>query len=149
MASRKFIGYLFAILMMAGSPSLFAASSKFINVESFIVAPGAVAKVLPYAINIASHTRPINKKSIEHLANIGDSFIYTTKVKVNNVFYYRLVAGNYPTLKHAQKNLLRIKKYYPGAWLNIRRTKETKELTELLSPAKSDKLKTLMLLKIK
>ncbi|MCK4708662.1 MAG: hypothetical protein KAU21_08600, partial [Gammaproteobacteria bacterium] len=123
------------------SPHLFAASSQFLNVESFIVTPDAVDKILPYAINIASQTEPFNKSLIKYLADIDSPFIYTTKVKVNKVIYYRLVAGNYATLKQARKHLLRIKKYYPEAWLNMRRTKEIKELAWLLSsPADLKKL---------
>ena len=120
----------FVSILLLVSPQLFAASSQFLNVESFYVKPDVIPKVLTYAVNVASNRSPFKRDSIKYLAKLDSDIVYVAKVKVNNVLYYRLVSGNFATLALAKKHLAHVKKYYPDAWLNIRRIQEKQELME-------------------
>ncbi len=132
----------FLSIFLLVSPHLFAASSQFLSVESFYIKPQVLPQVLPYAVNVASYPTPFAANSIQYLSQLKSDIVYATRVKVNNVLYYRLVSGNFATLAEAKKHLDHVKKYYPDAWLNIRRIQEKKELTELLSPSSNRKLKS-------
>lgn len=135
----------FVSILLLVSPQLFAASSQFLNVESFYVKPDVIPKVLTYAVNVASNRSPFKRDSIKYLAKLDSDIVYVAKVKVNNVLYYRLVSGNFATLALAKKHLAHVKKYYPDAWLNIRRIQEKQELSDLLSPTPTRKLKAVTL----
>ena len=122
---------LISILVMTAS-GLLAAGVDFLDIQSIIVKPRDRIKVLPYALNLESSREIIRKNSIQHLNKLGSNLVYVAKVKVNNKTYYRLVSGNYNSQKQAQKQLARIKKYYPGAWINTRSIKEREKLSAFL-----------------
>ncbi len=120
------------------STNIFAASSQFIEVEFFIVKPESVNKVLPYAINMVSFSEPVEINSIKYLTEIDSDFIYSTRVIINNITYYRLVSGNYASLEVAQKQLSKVKQYYPDAWITIRQNIEKQGIKNLLSADSDD-----------
>ncbi|RKZ57820.1 MAG: hypothetical protein DRQ44_15355, partial [Gammaproteobacteria bacterium] len=120
-------------LLLSTSMSAFSASSEFISVESFVTRPADMNGVKSYAVNIISFTQPFNVKEIKNISALDNELVYVTKVKVNNVVYYRLVSGNFSKLKQAQQHLSTVKKYFPGAWINIRRKVERQELNQILT----------------
>jgi len=123
--------FIFALLLT--SSNLFAATSKFLNVESFVNRPGDSDNIKSYAVNILSFTKPINLEDIKNISVLDKDFLYVNKVSVNDVVYYRLISGNFATLKQAKKHLSRVKKHFSGAWISIRRKVEKQELTKILA----------------
>ena len=115
---------LFACVLLLVTPGLFAAGSFFLNLDSIIIRPDIPFKVMPYAINLASYPAAIKNSAIKNLAELNADLVYFAKVNVNKTVYYRLIAGNFSSLQQAKQQLARIKKYYPGAWLNIRHNLE-------------------------
>ncbi|MBT7044107.1 MAG: SPOR domain-containing protein, partial [Gammaproteobacteria bacterium] len=101
--------FIFALLLT--SSNLFAATSKFLNVESFVNRPGDSDNIKSYAVNILSFTKPINLEDIKNISVLDKDFLYVNKVSVNDVVYYRLISGNFATLKQAKKHLSRVKKH--------------------------------------
>ena len=136
MHSKHKFKYLLICVMYLASTGLFAASVNFVKIEMVMVKPQQPVEVSPYSINLESYSGPIKKRVIQYSSNIKSEFIYLTKVSVDNKFYYRLVTGNFISRKQAGLELSRIKKYYPGAWINIRSKQEQQQLTRLLSPVK-------------
>lgn len=124
---------LVSVLLLV-STGLFAATVNFIKVEAIIVKPQRPVEVLPYAINLESYPGPLKKKVVRYSVNIKSNLIYLVKVTVDKKLYYRLVAGNFKNRQQAGLALSRIKKYYPGAWINSRVGKERRQLARLLSP---------------
>ncbi len=123
--------FIFALLLT--SSNLFAATSKFLNVESFVNRPGNSDNIKSYAVNILSFTKPVNLEDIKNISVLDKDLLYISKVSVNDVVYYRLISGNFSTLKQAKKHLSRVKKYFSGAWINIRRKVEKQELKKILA----------------
>jgi len=136
MVSKNKLRYLLLCVLFLASTGLFAASVSFIKVETVIVKPQRAVEVLPYAINLESYPGSINKSVIQYSKNIKSNLIYLTKVAVDDKFYYRLVTGNFKSRKQAGLELSRIKKYYPGAWVNSRSRQEQQQLTRLITPVK-------------
>jgi len=134
-SKNKFRCLLICVMYLA-STGLFAASVNFIKIETVIVKPRQPVEISPYSINLESYSGPIKKRVIQYSSNIKSEFIYLTKVAVDNKFYYRLVTGNFKNRKQADLELSRIKKYYPGAWINIRSKQEQQQLGRLLTPVK-------------
>ena len=136
MYSKNKFRYLLICVMYLASTGLFAASVNFVRIEMVMVKPQQPVEVSSYSINLESYSGPIKKRVIQYSSNIKSEFIYLTKVAVDNKFYYRLVTGNFKSHKQAELELSRIKKYYPGAWINIRSKQEQQQLAKLLTPVK-------------
>ena len=115
------------------SMALLAATSKFLNVESFVNRPVDSDNIKSYGVNILSFTKPVNLEDIKNIAVLDKDFLYVNKVSINDVVYYRLISGNFATLKQAKKHLSRVKKHFSGAWVSIRRKVEKQELTKILA----------------
>ena len=122
--------------MLFVATNLFAASVKFIKIERLITKPPQSVAVFSYSINLASFPGSYKQSDIQYSQNIKSDFIYLTKVSVDNKIYYRLVTGNFKNQQQAGLALTRIKKYYPGAWINIRTKPERQLLTRLLTAGK-------------
>ncbi len=131
---RKEIRCLLVFVLLLASTGLTAGTVNFIKVETVIVKPQRPVKVFPYAINLESYTGPLKGKVIQYSANIKSDLIYLAKVTVDKKLYYRLVAGNFKNRQQAALELSRIKKYYPGAWINSRVGQELRQLASLLAP---------------
>ncbi len=136
MYSKNKFRYLLACVLFLASTSLFAAIVNFIKVETVFVIPQQPVEVLPYAITLASTSRPFQKSAIKHLNRLGTDFLYLTKITVDKKLHYRLMIGNFKDQKQAWRTLSRVKKYYPGAWLNRRDKKEQQQLIGLLKSAR-------------
>ena len=132
MYSKNNLRYLLACILFLASTSLFAANVNFIKVETVFVKPQRLVEVFPYAITLASTSRPFQKSGIKHLNRLGNDVLYLTKITVDKKLYYRLMIGNFKNQKQAWRTLSRVKKYYPGAWLNRRGKKEQQQLIGLL-----------------
>ena len=139
MYSNNQFRYLLTGVLLLASTGLFAASVSFIKVEAIFVKPLQPVEVFPYAITLASTSRPFQKSAIKHLNRLGNDFLYMTKITVDKKLYYRLMIGNFKDQKQAWRTLSRVKKYYPGAWLNRRDKKEQQQLTRLLTTVKKQK----------
>jgi len=122
--------------MYLASTGLFAASVSFIKIEMVMVKPRQPVEVSPYSIILESYPAPINKSVIQYSGNIKSEFIYLAKVAVDKKLYYRLVAGNFKNRKQAELEVSRLKKYYPGAWINTRTRQEQQQLARFLTPVK-------------
>jgi len=125
--------YPLVCIFLLVSTGLLAANVNFIRIETVIVKPRQAVEVLPYSINLESYPGSINKLGVQYSRNIKSNFIYLTKVTVDKKIYYRLVLGNFKTRKQAGLALSRIKKYYPGAWINTRTRPEQQQLASLLN----------------
>lgn len=132
MKIQHWLKILLVFTLVLTMPCLYAAGVNFVDVQSIIIKPDKRTKVLPYSINLESSARLIRKNSIQHLDKLGSKLVYLARVKINKKTYYRLVSGNYNSQKQAQQQLARVKKYYPGAWINIRSTKERQKLSGFL-----------------
>ncbi len=126
--------FIYALVLV--SSNLFAATSKFLNVESFVNRPVESDNIKSYAVNVLSFTKPVNLEEIKNISVLDNDILYINKVSVNDVVYYRLVSGNFASLKLAKKHLSEVKKYFPGAWVNIRRKVEKQALTRILAEKK-------------
>lgn len=126
---------LFVCVVMLTTSNLFAASSNFISIETFYVKPERPVKVLPFAINLSSYPASTRKVTNIYLSEINSNLVYVTKVQVNDKFYYRVVMGNFSSHQQANKQLSRVKQYYPGAWINKRPDLEIKKLGIILKSA--------------
>ena len=131
---RKKIRYLLLFVMCLASTGLFAGAVNFIKVETVIVKPQRPVEILPYSINLESYPGPLKERVIQYSVDIKSDLIYLVKVTVNKKLYYRLVTGNFENRKQAGLELSRIKKYYPGAWINSRVGQEQRQLASLLAP---------------
>lgn len=127
-----FKALLIAILILT-MPRLFAAAVEFIGIETLVNKPDGRIKVLPYAINLESSAIKTRDSNIQHLNKTNAGLIYVAKVKINNKTYFRLVSGNYSNQKKARLALKKMKKLYPGAWINYRSKQEREKLTAFLS----------------
>ena len=120
-------------IFLLASTGLLAANVNFIKIETIIVKPRQAVEVLPYSINLESYPGPASKLVIQYSSNVKSDFIYLAKVAVDEKIYYRLVVGNFKTRKQAELVLTRIKKDYPGAWINTRTRPEQQQLARLLN----------------
>lgn len=132
MKIQHFLKTLLMLTLALTMPRLYAAGVNFIDVQSIIIKPEDRVKILPYSLNLESSRKIIRRNSIQHLDKLNSNLVYLARVKINNKTYYRLVSGNYNSQKQAQKQLAKVKKYYPGAWINNRSTKERQKLSGFL-----------------
>ena len=124
---------LYAVVLLLASTSVSAANVDYIRIVSLYEQPKVVHSVLPYAINLTSYVSPLKKSSIAVLDKLGGNMLYMTEVKVDGKRYYRLVLGNFPDTISMQKEMKRVKQYFPGAWINSRSKREIADLTRLLT----------------
>ena len=128
MMARLKVGLSLILLLL---PSLAtAATVRFVEVVDIIQQPRGKGTIHPYAINLRSSRKRFAFGDISPgLANEGE-WLYITRVKVDNVDYYRLVIGNFSSKTAVARRLSEIKKRHAEAWINVRPIAETRALRE-------------------
>jgi hypothetical protein len=130
MMMKRILVKVFVCFILFTSASLYAAESKFLGLEKVLRSPAKSVTILPYSISLASYTKVLETRFIKNYSTFNTDWVYFSKVQINGDVFYRLVIGNYANFKIAIKELGKIKKYFPGAWLNKRSKLEIQELTE-------------------
>ncbi len=90
-------------------------------------------RVAAVALSLLSSARLPDRRRLRFLDKLGPGLLYLSRVRVGDRLFYRLIFGDYADRKIAEKDLQRLREWFPGAWIVQRTRKERDELTRMLS----------------
>jgi hypothetical protein len=122
-------------LVMCSTAS--AASFVFLSVEGVFNNPPIAAAIQPYAIVLTSSSRRFIALPADGRALLQESFIYQTRVSVEDQTYYRLALGNFSSETAARAQLQRLREFFADAWIYRRSPEEESQLAKFLGQSRT------------
>ncbi len=116
------------LLVLVWSPVAMPAETVLSGVEMVLKKSAGTTHLKQYTLILASYEKMPAGTELKKLSRLDSNWVYFTKVNVKNRVYYRLVVGNYSTLKQARSVLAGFRKQFSGAWIHKRDTSEIKLL---------------------
>ncbi len=137
MGRGSFFWSVFLLVVMAsmtGGQSSLAARARFAGIEDIWQKPASgSSEVTEFGLSLQSSARLPQRQRLRFLDKLGGGLLYVSRVQIGGKIFYRLVFGEYAKDTDARRDLERVRKWFPGAWVVSRGKAERRELLRLLS----------------